>query len=754
MSLYGGITLPGVPDFENIRRLDLLCIPMISRMERCGVAIDLPYLADLGSQISLEMAGLQRDISNYIPADALDRFVSGDLDEDGESQIEINANSAPQIRELLFSLLGVGRGRDLKQTGGGLVSTGKKTLELCREDHPVVPLVLAYRERSKLKSAFCDSLPKFARFHPRGPSCPVCELSHATAHHRIHGQILTTRAETGRLSMKRPNLQQIPKRSALGRRIRAAFIAPLGRRLLSVDFSQMELRDLAHLANAKSMIEVYWAGQDIHTFTACRAFDLDVNHYSGLAAREHSLVGTEKQEWATFSQDNRLPSKNLNFMICIAGGQQVLTDHGMIPIQHVSCHDKVWDGVEFVAHEGVIFKGIQRVINYDGIAATPGHKVWVEEDGAAMELSEAVAQGRRIAVSGSTERTIDRSDCIVQKALSGERIPYGNSVLRAMRQSALRFSGQHPGREEFELQMRALLQGPSRGGSRGTLPRDRSALQQPENRQLEELRRQRDSEPFRVLRAFHHVGPEELAARIISWRRHRSERQRWPLRAGEPGFGNQKSKPFEYPSFEAPVYDILNAGPRRRFTVEGKLVSNCYGASWRGLQAQLALSGIFWDEAECKDFIARWFALYPEVEEYLALQEYRARRYGVVWTPCGRIRRVPEMRSCHPYKRSEGVRQAGNMPIQGCNAEQTKLVMGELEEEYVRMRADGIDVEALLPIHDEIISEVDEESAECIGTVKASVFQNVMVDKQTGQSLWRVPIGADYSIKERWAKVA
>ena len=477
MSLYGGVELVGRPDLENIGKLDLLPIPQISGMDRVGFAIDLPALASTGSQLAAEMTDLQRDISSYIPPEDLERFVSAStgLDEEGEEiPLELNANSAPQIRSLLFDSLGVGRGRQLKQTAQGLVSTGKKTLELCREDHPVVSLVLAYRERSKLKSAFCDSLPKFARFHPRGACCPVCELAHDTGQHRVHGQIMTTRAETGRLSMKKPNLMQIPSRSELGGRIRACFVAPPGRRLVSVDFSQMELRDLAHMANARSMIEVYHQDRDIHTYTAMRVFGID----------DESKVDKLTQ---------RLPCKNINFMIV-------------------------------------------------------------------------------------------------------------------------------------------------------------------------------------------------------------------------------------------------------------------YGASWMGLQAQLALSGLFWDEQECKDFIGRWFSLYPEVEDYLHLQEYRARRYGFVWTPCGRVRLVPEVRSCHSYIRSQGIRQAGNMPIQGANAEQTKLVMGELEDEFVRLRAGGVDVEDLVPIHDQVIAEADEETAEMIGSIMSDVFSNVMVDKQSGENLWRVPIKADYEIMEKWVK--
>ena len=496
MSLYGDVTIPGGPDLENIRKLDLLAIPQICRMQRLGFAIDLERLAELSLSLASEMDELQKDISSYIPPDALGRFVGHANEVEEETGLaEFNANSADQIRTLLFDLLRVGSLRDVKVTATGKKSTGKKQLELCRDDHPVVPLVLQYRERSKLKSAFADSLPKLARLHPRSACCPICELPHVEATYRVHGEIMTTRTETGRLSMKKPNLMQIPVRSELGQRIRAAFIASPGCTLVSTDFSQMELRDLAHMANAESMIQVYREDKDIHLYTACRAFGRDYDYYAGLSDKKDAgtLTDTEKAEWKHFSLYERLPSKNLNFMIV-------------------------------------------------------------------------------------------------------------------------------------------------------------------------------------------------------------------------------------------------------------------YGASWKGLQAQLALSGIFWDEQQCKDFIARWFGLYPEVEEYLGLQEYRARRYGFVWTPFGRVRYVPETESCHNYIRSAGIRQAGNMPIQGCNADQLKLVMGELEQELECLYRRGIYCWGLAPIHDQIIVECEESAAELIGSIMSYIFSRVMHDEDTGENLWRVPIRADAEISERWVK--
>jgi DNA polymerase-1 len=320
MALFAGIRLPGQPDLDNIRRLDALVIPQLNRMSRYGISIDIPYLRELSSEFGREMEELQKDISSYVPRHALDQFVVQSTGDDEEPDIEINAGSADQIRKLVFDLLAVGRNQKLKTTSTGVISTGRKQLELVREQHPVIPLILQYRERAKLKSAFCDSLPTKAKHHPKCESCPVCELSHVHPTNRLHTTFATTRAITGRLSSRKPNLQQIPVRSDLGSRIRGAFLSSPGTQLVSVDFSQMEIRDLAHLANARSMIRVYESNGDIHTNTAMKCF--------GIA--DPKQVDKYK---------HRLPSKRVNFGIQNGTTEkglyaQLVTDYwaaGMVP---------------------------------------------------------------------------------------------------------------------------------------------------------------------------------------------------------------------------------------------------------------------------------------------------------------------------------------------------------------------------------------------------------------------------------------
>jgi DNA polymerase-1 len=297
MSLFGGITLPGRPDLDNIRRLDAMILPQLNRMSRVGIAVDVPYLHELSAQFASEIKELEREIVSYVPSAAIWQFVGAAARADAEAeQLGFNAASPDQIRTLLFDTLRLGGGKRLKATGRGEVSTGRKNLDLIRDQHPVVPLVIQFRERAKLKSAFADALPQMARLHPIGPCCPVCELPHVEPTWRLHTTFTTTRAITGRLSSKQPNLQQIPIRSKLGMRIRAAFIASPGKRLVSVDFSQMEIRDLAHLANACSMIRIYKANGDIHLNTAMEAFGIS------------DPVKVDKYL-------HRLPSKRTNFGI-------------------------------------------------------------------------------------------------------------------------------------------------------------------------------------------------------------------------------------------------------------------------------------------------------------------------------------------------------------------------------------------------------------------------------------------------------
>jgi DNA polymerase-1 len=298
VALYGGIEIPGHPCLENVRKLDLLPIPLIRRAHRIGIAIDPPYFKDLSLRFGTEILDLERDISSYIPVDRLREF-SGvgakeeDDDEDGRSALDsttdsrsipsphssssFNANSPDQMAKLLYDMLGIGAGKKLKTTNTGRTSTGKKQLELIKLEHPVVPLVLRHRELSKLKLNYADKLPRLAVFHPHGSDCPVCGLRHPAPTWRVHCEMGTTRADTGRINHKNPNEGNIPTRTEDGQLIQGGHTATPGHKLVIADLSQIELRGLAHLSNCKSMISVYESGGDIHDDNARKVFKLAPN---------------------------------------------------------------------------------------------------------------------------------------------------------------------------------------------------------------------------------------------------------------------------------------------------------------------------------------------------------------------------------------------------------------------------------------------------------------------------------------------
>lgn len=330
MSLYGGIYLPDRPAPENIRRLDLLQQPMLRKMHRYGFRIDPDHFRDLSFQLTTKMSTLRKDICSQIPADSLDRFISNseildlDIDGDGDNTTgiefapepiapEFNVESNQKIAELLYSVLKLDQeGVSVKKTKGGQNTTGKKTLEQLKRIHPVVPMILEYREASKLNGTYARTLPVHARTHPRGKDCPICGRTHWEDEKRVHTTFTTTRAITGRICSKHPNLANIPARSKLGALIRAGFITSRGCRLAQRDWSQIELRLLGDAANEPIIIAVYWEGGDIHIVTAMKTFGLDTKE------QVDKLL-------------HRAPAKNVNFAVVYG-----ITGSGLLDLMAVT----------------------------------------------------------------------------------------------------------------------------------------------------------------------------------------------------------------------------------------------------------------------------------------------------------------------------------------------------------------------------------------------------------------------------------
>ncbi len=211
--------------------------PVLARMESAGVLVDVPYLQALSERMSRDVARLESEI----------------FSEAGES---FNVASPPQLSRILFEKLNLPAGRKTAKTKS--YSTGVETLQaLAAQGYRIASLLMEHREISKLKGTYADALPLLV-----------------DAGHRIHAKFNQTVAATGRLSSSDPNLQNIPIRTEAGREIRRGFIAPEGHSLLAADYSQIELRILAHVSNDASMIQAFAEGQDVHRATAAKVFNV------------------------------------------------------------------------------------------------------------------------------------------------------------------------------------------------------------------------------------------------------------------------------------------------------------------------------------------------------------------------------------------------------------------------------------------------------------------------------------------------
>ena len=216
-------------------QIDAPLVPVLARMEQAGVKIDPAALGEMSIKLLREADAKARDIY-------------------ARCGMEFNINSPKQLGDVLFNKLGLPV--PVKYGKGKKISTAVDVLEGLAEEHEVPRLVLEYRQLTKLKSTYVDALPALIR----------------TGSGRVHTTFGQTGTATGRLSSTNPNLQNIPIRTELGREIRAAFIAEPGHVLLAADYSQIELRLLAHFSKDQLLVEAFRRGDDIHTLTASQVF--------------------------------------------------------------------------------------------------------------------------------------------------------------------------------------------------------------------------------------------------------------------------------------------------------------------------------------------------------------------------------------------------------------------------------------------------------------------------------------------------
>ena len=295
---------------ELFRRLEMPLLPVLAGMEQSGVAIDAAafraFLDDVQGRLDqltahvYELAGTQ-----------------------------FNIRSAQQLGDVLFNGLGLPAPR---KTKGGQASTSQQTLEKLAGQHPVVYSILQYRKLEKMRSTYLDPLPRLV--DPQG---------------RIHTTFNQKATATGRLSSSNPNLQNIPVRGPLGKRMRSCFIAGPGRLLVSADYSQVELRVLAHVSQDPALLEAFRNGEDIHARTAALVYDLPPDQVS---------------------PDQRRNAKTINFGLIYGMGAQKLAQE--LKISTTQAKDFIARYFERLQGLKEFYEGVEASARKHGFVTTLG----------------------------------------------------------------------------------------------------------------------------------------------------------------------------------------------------------------------------------------------------------------------------------------------------------------------------------------------------------------------------------------------
>ena len=228
-------------------------LPVIDKMEKVGVKVDKKELGVLSKNYHEKLSALEKKIWDLAGG-------------------EFNINSPKQLGEILFVKLGL-KPKNQKKTGSGALSTKESELEKMRDMHPIIPFVFEYREYQKLLSTYIDVIPTLL-----------------DNNERLHAKFLQSGTTTGRLASSDPNLQNIPNHSELGKAIRKAFIAEKGGELLSLDYSQVELRIAAFLSGDKKLISIFKNGDDIHTAVASEVFGVSLDKVDKEMRRKAKVI--------------------------------------------------------------------------------------------------------------------------------------------------------------------------------------------------------------------------------------------------------------------------------------------------------------------------------------------------------------------------------------------------------------------------------------------------------------------------------
>jgi DNA polymerase I len=301
MRLYNGVRYIDKPSPVNINRLDMAALPMVQEFHSNGILVDTGHLSGLESTIKAQRQSL---LNAIIASPGVGRaYQDHKATPAGVTITPFNPASPDHVERLLFQHLKLQDqvAVELRYSARGRASVDDDTLSAFDSIHPAVGYIREDRELAKILGTYV---------------MPLQQYAHASRDGRVRTTFSATTASTGRLSSLDPNLMNIPTRTALGKSVRAAFVSRRGYKLLSVDLSQIEMVWAAHLSQDQNMMDIFRRGDDIHDWTACQIFGVDLDRIKYLRRVSRGAASKDEElELKDFVQNKRLPCKTMGFGI-------------------------------------------------------------------------------------------------------------------------------------------------------------------------------------------------------------------------------------------------------------------------------------------------------------------------------------------------------------------------------------------------------------------------------------------------------
>lgn len=675
-------------------------------MEQRGVCVDVDRYKELRKEVAAEMDDISERALRMVPATIKHTLTPK----------QKKVTNPTLLRKFFFSPWGMNLKPKMETEKEKLPSTALEHLEMFLDNEdaaPYINLLDEYGSAAKTVQTYIDGFLKHLRsdnrFHP----------SYYLGHAEGSGTV------TGRLSAKEPAYQVVPKHTRWAKPLRSAFVPPPGHVVLKADYSQGELRVTACVANEPNMIAAYKQGIDLHLKTGAAVSQILLEDALKLPKEQMAKV--------------RQGGKAGNFGLCIAEGQLVLTDTGLIPIERVTCYNKVWDGLNWVEHDGLVYRGRRGVITWDGLTATDDHEVWVE-DGRKIPLWRAASEGATLVRSGRGAEPVDVRyfDIGPNQCETRGKLSKSGWVLRCLRAGKDVLRRQLIDRQDAQVRLSEKLE--VRGGhtssySGEAVRCDDAAVLPRYTRIQPSLQGPRHLSVIRLARRFYSMGLSALAGLGLQEAGLRSNRQRWALQQRQLKARDEVRQSKE----SVRVYDLLNAGPNRRFTCSGVLVSNCYGMQPPGFVNYARRSyGVNLTLQEAEEFHETFFATYPRLTDWHKEYKDLAHKYGLVVSPLGRVRHLPAIHSKNESMRSKAERQAINSPIQSTLSDMGLLALAILYEQYPELWAFG-------DTHDELSFYVPVNDIEVWGLRIREVMENLPFDRFGWNPVLDFPVDLEWS---------